>query len=61
VKPDPKIYELACERLGVEPDELVFVDDTQFCVDGAAAIGIHAVLHESTPTTIARVRALLTG
>ena len=61
VKPDPKIYELACERLGVEPNELVFVDDTQICVDGAAAIGIHAVLHESTPTTIARVRALLTG
>jgi epoxide hydrolase-like predicted phosphatase len=61
VKPDPKIYELACQRLGVAPDELVFVDDTQICVDGAAAVGIHAVLHESTPTTIARVRGLLTG
>ena len=59
VKPDPKIYELACERLGVEPDELVFIDDTQICVDGAAAIGIHAVLHESTPDTIARVKAVL--
>jgi putative hydrolase of the HAD superfamily len=61
VKPDPKIYELACERLGVAPDELVFIDDTQICVDGAAAVGIHAVLHESTPTTIARVNALLSG
>src|SRR5260370_31968864 len=26
-KPDPPIYELACERLGVRPDEAVFLDD----------------------------------
>jgi putative hydrolase of the HAD superfamily len=26
-KPDPRIYEIACERLGVEPDECLFVGD----------------------------------
>jgi putative hydrolase of the HAD superfamily len=59
VKPDRRIYELACERLGVAPDELVFVDDLQLCIDGATALGIHGVLHRSTPTTIAAVQALL--
>jgi hypothetical protein len=27
-KPDPAIYQLTCERLGVRPDETVFVDDS---------------------------------
>ena len=26
-KPDPAIYQLACERLGVEPEECLFVGD----------------------------------
>jgi putative hydrolase of the HAD superfamily len=26
-KPDPRIYEIACERLGVEPDDCLFVGD----------------------------------
>ena len=26
-KPDPRIYEIACERLGVEPEECLFVGD----------------------------------
>ena len=59
VKPDPRIYELACERLGVAPDELVFVDDLQLCIDGANALGVHGVLHRMTPATIAAVQALL--
>ncbi len=58
-KPDPRIYELACARLGVEPAELVFLDDVQHCVDGAAAIGIHALVHRSTPKSIEAITALL--
>lgn len=58
-KPDPRIYALTCDRLGVRPDEVVFLDDTQRCVDGAAAYGMHAVLHRDTPTSIATIDALL--
>lgn len=58
-KPDPRIYELACAYLEVEPDELVFLDDVPLCVEGAAALGIHAVLHRSTPESIAAITALL--
>lgn len=58
-KPDPRIYELACVYLQVDPDELVFLDDVPLCVEGAAALGIHAVLHRSTPESIAAITALL--
>ena len=28
-KPDPRIFELACERLGIQPSEMIFLDDVQ--------------------------------
>ncbi len=42
-KPDPAIYRLACERLGVAPEASVFIDDHHGNVLGARAIGMHAV------------------
>jgi HAD superfamily hydrolase (TIGR01509 family) len=43
-KPDPRIYEIALDRLGVDAHEALFVDDQQRYCDGAAAVGIQAVL-----------------
>ncbi len=43
VKPDPAIYRLALERLGVEPGRAVLVDDQRTYCDGATALGIDAV------------------
>ncbi|MFN8053123.1 MAG: HAD family phosphatase [Acidimicrobiales bacterium] len=42
-KPDPAIYRLACERVGVDPAAAVFIDDYQGNVDGARAVGLQAV------------------
>jgi putative hydrolase of the HAD superfamily len=43
-KPDPAIYLLACERLGVEPEECLFVGDgANDELAGAARVGMHAV------------------
>jgi len=42
-KPDPEIYLLACERLGVTPDQSVFLDDMATNVDGARAVGMEAI------------------
>ncbi|MEQ4209884.1 HAD family phosphatase [Actinopolymorpha sp. B9G3] len=61
LKPDPRIYALACDRLGLVPEEMVFLDDSQVCVDGARAFGMHGVLHESTATSIRAIDALLAG
>jgi epoxide hydrolase-like predicted phosphatase len=42
-KPDPRIYLLTCERLGVEPSVSLFVDDNRDNVEAARAVGIEAV------------------
>jgi len=60
-KPDPRIYQLALERLGIEPAEAVFVDDFEANADGARWVGMQAVHFTSTPQAIAALRALLRG
>lgn len=42
-KPDPRIYQLAAERLGVRPEEAVFVDDYAPNVEAAQAAGMRAI------------------
>lgn len=47
LKPDPAIFELACERLGVTPQETMFVADGGFGeLDAAFKMGIFSVLVE---------------
>jgi putative hydrolase of the HAD superfamily len=58
-KPDPRAYLLACQRLSVEPTQAVFLDDTPAAVTGARAVGMHAVLHVDTATSIAAINALI--
>ena len=47
-KPDPRIYRLALERLGVTAGEAVFVDDFLENIEAARALGLHTV-HFRTP------------
>lgn len=60
-KPDPAVYALTADRLGVRPDEVVFLDDTEVRVDGARAAGWHAVHHVSTPRSIAEMERIIAG
>lgn len=57
-KPQPEIYRLAAERLGVAPEECLFVDDLKENCDGAEAVGMTAIWHRSPPETIARLSEL---
>ncbi len=50
-KPSRRIYALACERLGTDPQHAVLIDDLQQNLDGAARIGIAGVLHTSADDT----------
>lgn len=43
-KPDPPIYRAALDRLEVAADQTLFVDDQRAYCDGAAALGIRAIL-----------------
>lgn len=56
-KPSRRIYAVACERLGVAPEDAVMVDDIQHNLDGAARLGIAGVLHTSAQTTLAELDA----
>jgi putative hydrolase of the HAD superfamily len=58
-KPNPRLFTLACERLQVEAAECVLLDDTPEVIDVARELGMRAVLHRDTPTSIAEVTALL--
>ncbi len=60
-KPDPRIYALSCERLRVEPGQMVFVDDYGPCVEGARRAGIHAVLYRDNAQAIGEIERLLAG
>jgi epoxide hydrolase-like predicted phosphatase len=57
-KPEPAIFELACERVGFDPGECVFVDDLRENCAGAEAVGITAVLHRGADTTIPELERL---
>jgi epoxide hydrolase-like predicted phosphatase len=43
MKPDPHIYLLALERLGVQASEAVFIDDNPKNVEGARAVGMAGI------------------
>jgi len=58
-KPERRIYELTCERLGVQPVETVFLDDAEPSVTAACELGIHAILFRETTQAIAGVQACL--
>jgi 2-haloacid dehalogenase len=45
-KPDPAIYRIAIERLALEPERTLFVDDMPVNVEAARACGIEAVVFE---------------
>jgi putative hydrolase of the HAD superfamily len=58
-KPDPAVYELTRVRLGVEPGEIVFLDDVVANVAAARLAGWHAVRHEDTVRSIAEMEAVI--
>lgn len=49
VKPNPAIYHAFLERTGLEPQRTVFIDDSLKNVQGARAVGMHAI-HFTNPS-----------
>jgi putative hydrolase of the HAD superfamily len=46
-KPDPEIYQLTLERLGVDAARAVFIDDQEVNLVTAREMGMHAILFRS--------------
>jgi putative hydrolase of the HAD superfamily len=58
-KPQPEIFLLGAERVGLAPGECVFVDDLRENCTGAEAVGMTAVLHRGAEGTVPRLEDLL--
>jgi putative hydrolase of the HAD superfamily len=58
-KPDPKIYQLACDRMGVEPQHAVFLDDLGANLKGAKALGMATIKVDETSSAIAELEEAL--
>ena len=56
-KPNPKIYELMCEQLGVTPPACVFLDDLGGNLKPAKAMGMTTIKVETGPQAIAELEA----
>jgi epoxide hydrolase-like predicted phosphatase len=58
-KPDPAIYALAAERIGLAPGTLVYVDDLPGNLKPARALGMATVVHRDAAETVPQLEALL--
>jgi epoxide hydrolase-like predicted phosphatase len=58
-KPQPEIFRLGAERIGLAPEECVFVDDLRENCEGAETVGMTAVLHRGAETTIPELERAL--
>jgi putative hydrolase of the HAD superfamily len=58
-KPDPAIYRLAAERMGLAPDRLVFVDDLPGNLKPARAMGMVTIAHRDSESTVAELERAL--
>ncbi len=58
-KPDPRIYALVCERLEVDPDEIVFLDDLGINLKPAREIGMTTIKVVSEAQAIADLENVL--
>jgi epoxide hydrolase-like predicted phosphatase len=58
-KPEPRIYELGAEAIGLPPAECVFVDDLPGNLKPARELGMATVHHTSAEETIPQLERLL--
>jgi len=58
-KPEPAIYRIVVDKIGLAPEELVFVDDLGGNLKPARTIGIATVRHVDTATTLRQLEDLL--
>ena len=58
-KPDPRIYLLACQALGVEPPDAVFLDDIGTNLKAARALGMHTIKVSDPDEALRELSALV--
>ncbi len=59
LKPDPVIYQLVLERLGVRAGEAVFIDDVADNVEGARSVGMLGIHFQTRTQALDELQAIL--
>jgi len=59
MKPDPRIFQTALERLEVHPQESIFIDDFPHNVDGARNINMRAIHFQTRDQTLLELENLI--
>jgi epoxide hydrolase-like predicted phosphatase len=60
VKPDPRIFQLATDRLKALPDETIFIDDIAENVESARLVGLKGILYQDFDQVMAEITEYLT-
>ena len=58
-KPEPRFYEIACERLGVTPDQCVFLDDLGVNLKPAKAMGMQTIKVVDPSDALAQLESIM--
>jgi epoxide hydrolase-like predicted phosphatase len=58
-KPEEKLYRTAIARLGIQPEEILFIDDQDKCIPPAQKLGMHTILAVSPQQIVADTKALI--
>ncbi|WP_033074754.1 HAD-IA family hydrolase [Sphingopyxis sp. MWB1] len=58
-KPDPRIYQMMCDRLNVPPSQCIYLDDLGINCKPAAQLGMHAIKVTSGEQALADLSAAL--
>jgi epoxide hydrolase-like predicted phosphatase len=59
VKPEPKIFQIALDHFGVQPNEAVFVDDFYVNIEGCEKVGIKGIHFKDAESTLQQLKKLL--
>jgi len=60
-KPEPEIYAITLERLGLPAEACAFVDDLEVNVEAALEAGMHGIVYRDNARAIAELGSLLRG
>jgi putative hydrolase of the HAD superfamily len=58
-KPEPEIYAITLERLGVPAEACVFLDDLEVNVEAARAAGMHGIVYRDNARALVELTSLL--
>lgn len=59
IKPDPRIYKLALDGLGLEPHEAVFIDDKPTYIAGAESVGMKGIVFSDYSSLVKQLDEIL--